>query len=68
MQNKSHKLTGETWIGLILILFTLAMTVLNFEAQSPTQQFVYGLLTGMLVVLFGVLIYRAAKDYSSKDK
>jgi len=68
MQNKSHKLSGETWIGLILILFTLAMTVLNFEAQSPAQQFVYGLLTGMLLVLFGAFIYRAAKDYSSKDK
>lgn len=66
MEHKNNHLTGQTWIGLVLILFCVGYNVLFFQARTPAQEFFYGVLVGLLIVLFGTFIYRAGKEYLGK--
>lgn len=66
MENKTQNSTTRTWpwVGLILIL--LAVGESFFKPQTPSQEFVYGVLTGLAIVYFAAFVHKAGKEFSGK--
>lgn len=66
MENKKQNSITRTWAWTGLILILLAVGYSFFKPQTPSQEFVYGVLVGMVIVYFVAFIYQAGKEHLGK--
>ncbi len=67
MQTKNNQLVHLIWPDCIVILLLAGTIFLTIKAQTPTQEFLLGVLTGMLVVYFAVFTYNASQVFLGKQ-
>ncbi len=68
MENKTQNSITKTWpwAGLLLILLAVGPSILGIPLQTPAQMFIWGVLTGMVIVYFMAFIYQAGKEWGGK--
>ncbi len=67
MHTTNEPLARLIWSDLIAILLLAGTIFLTIKAQTPTQEFLLGVLTGMLVVYFAVFTYNASQVFLGKQ-
>jgi multidrug transporter EmrE-like cation transporter len=68
MENNRQSFVNRNWpwVGLLLIVLTVAPQFLGDRLTAGPISFAYGVWVGLVIVFFGVFIYLASKGYSGR--
>ncbi len=66
MENKTSITQTWPWTGLLLIVLAIGPSILGIQLQEHVQMFIWGVLTGLAIVYFGVFTYVAGKEWFGK--
>ncbi len=63
METRKPNILRALGIDTLFTLLFVGAIILFDKPQNPSQEFFYGLLVGMAIVLFGTIIYTTGKAF-----
>lgn len=63
MENRNPNIMRELGIDTLFTLLFVGAIILFDKPQTTSQEFFYGVLVGMAIVFFGVIVYTTGKAF-----